>query len=230
MRYLKNNREWQLHLLMAMIGGIYGAYALEFRGAFGSAMTGNFLDVAGELARITIWSTTEEIPTLLLRIGAALIFGFAMVLCTMLKTRTKLPMQKVTLIIEAIGMILTVFIPMETEPILALYPIFFLSSFQWGTFSGVKEYGCATIFSTNNFRQCVTAWAEYTLTHQEKDRRKGSFYGMTILSFLIGGYLGTVSTEYFAAYGLLLGLLPLSFAFTRLENETRDRNKEKTKV
>lgn len=214
----KWDRQWMVHFLMTVVGGFFGTYALVMRGGvFASAQTGNFMEMMIEAAELLVDPEPGMVHILLIRFGTVVVFGGSMAISSLLTNHTKLPMKKVTLLVEAVGAVLTAFIPVEVEPILALYPIFFISSFQWGTFAGVPEYNCATIFSTNNFRQSVTGWTEYFVTSEVKYRRKAIFYTITILCFLMGAFGGAVLSLIFGPVSLLFSLLLLAAAWIVME-------------
>ena len=52
------------------------------------------------------------------------------------------------------------FLPAKMDPVKALYPIFFVTAFQWCVFKGANGYVSSTIFSTNNLKQTVLSAAE----------------------------------------------------------------------
>jgi len=60
------------------------------------------------------------------------------------------------------------------NPVLGLYPIFFAMAFQWCSFKGIGGYNSATVFSTNNLRQfvsAVTLFADEKKQEHERARR-----------------------------------------------------------
>ena len=72
------------------------------------------------------------------------------------------------------------------NPVLALYPMFFATAVQWLAFTGAAGYNSATIFSTNNLRQCFASLSEYLYEHKAEQKRKCIFYAGTLLCFHLG--------------------------------------------
>lgn len=191
---------------MTLVGGWLGAYAILLRGGnFGSAQTGNLIEM---MLDIVEWDLFD----LGVRLLAAVIFALALVLSTLLSHRAGLPMKTVTLLVEAAGMVVAALLPTDMNAVVALYPIFFISSFQWGTFNGAEGYSCSTIFSTNNLRQSVTAWVEYRVTGETTFRDKAVFYTQTVCCFLLGALLGGACSLRLGVRAMLLGLIPVGSA------------------
>jgi uncharacterized membrane protein YoaK (UPF0700 family) len=173
-----------LHLLMTFIGGYLGGYALLLRGGnFGNAQTGNLVEMMLDLVEGS-W------VDLLVRLGAMVLFALALVLSSLLQNHTKAPMTKLCILVDGVGAVLSALIPSTVDPVAALYPVFFLTAFQWGTFCGTEGYSCATIFSTNNLRQAVTGWTEWFATGDPAQRRKAQFFTATVTTFLLGALIG----------------------------------------
>ena len=77
-------------------------------------------------------------------------------------------------------------LPEEMDPVLALYPMFFATAVQWLAFTGAAGYNSATIFSTNNLRQCFASLSEYLYERKPEQKRKCAFYAGTLLCFHLG--------------------------------------------
>ena len=85
MRKLTDN-QWEvlMHWLLTLVGGFMGTYAvLLHAGNFGSAQTGNIMEMAADLISME-WSKV------LLRLIAFIIFGFGVVSAYLLTNYTKL--------------------------------------------------------------------------------------------------------------------------------------------
>ncbi len=72
---------------------------------------------------------------------------------------------------------------------LALYPIFFAMSVQWGAFNGAQGFNSSTIFSTNNTKQTSLALAHYLCEKDPMYLAKCWFYAATLLCFHLGATL-----------------------------------------
>ena len=195
-----------LHWTMSVVGGFLGTYAiLTHNGTFGSAETGNMMELAVEV-------TSLELDTVAVRLLAFLVFGAAIVISYLLTTYSKWNMRKLAIWIDAIGLLTTVFLPDSLDPIAGLYPIFFCAAFQWGTYCGAEGYNSASIFITNNYKQLLLAWTRY---FTEKDRKllaKAVLYSMTVISFFAGACIGCFSGYSWGKYGAFVCLIPLAAA------------------
>ena len=73
-----------------------------------------------------------------IRFLAFLIFGSAIVISYLLTNFTKLDMRKLVLWVDAAGLTVTAMMPEGMSAVVSLYPIFFCSAFQWGSYSGAS--------------------------------------------------------------------------------------------
>ena len=122
-----------LHWTMSVVGGFLGTYAiLTHNGTFGSAETGNMMELAVEV-------TSLELDTVAVRLLAFLVFGAAIVISYLLTTYSKWNMRKLAIWIDAIGLLTTVFLPDSLDPIAGLYPILFVQRFSGGRTAVQKD-------------------------------------------------------------------------------------------
>lgn len=195
-----------LHWTMSVVGGFLGTYAiLTHNGTFGSAETGNMMELAVEV-------TSLELDTVAVRLLAFLVFGVAIVISYLLTTYSKWNMRKLAIWIDAIGLLTTVFLPDSLDPIAGLYPIFFCAAFQWGTYCGAEGYNSASIFITNNYKQLLLAWTRYFIEKDRKLLAKAVLYSMTVISFFAGACIGCFSVYSWGKYGAFVCLIPLAAA------------------
>ena len=193
-----------LHWTMSVVGGFLGTYAiLTHNGTFGSAETGNMMELAVEV-------TSLELDTVAVRLLAFLVFGAAIVISYLLTTYSKWNMRKLAIWIDAIGLLTTVFLPDSLDPIAGLYPIFFCAAFQWGTYCGAEGYNSASIFITNNYKQLLLAWTRYFIEKDRKLLAKAVLYSMTVVSFFAGACIGCFSVYSWRKYGAAVCLIPLA--------------------
>ena len=206
MKWLRNETDTALHYNMCFIGGFLGAYALLLRGGnFGSAQTGNLIEAI-------ICGTQGNLAEFLIRLLALLIYGAALVAAYLLSKSYKGDVRPVCIIVEAAGIIIAAVLPGTLNPIVALYPIFCVTAFQWGIFAGAKGYNSATIFSTNNIKQMLLGWTEYIRTKDEKQRAKAAFYTITLVFFHSGVLFGCLAVRLWNVPAVLLCILPLGSA------------------
>ena len=205
-RIFQKELDMILHWNLTLVGGFLGTYAILLHaGNFGSAQTGNVMEMAAAL-------TGKNFAEVGIRFLAFLIFGSAIVISYLLTNFTKLDMRKLVLWVDAAGLTVTAMMPEGMSAVVSLYPIFFCSAFQWGSYSGASGYNSASIFTTNNFKQSLLAWTQFVLTKDPEFRRKGIMYTMTVLSFFVGACIGCVSVYTYGAYGAFIGFVPLIVA------------------
>ena len=196
-----------LHWNISLVGGFLGAYAILLHaGNFGSAQTGNLMEMGVELVSM-------EWFNVLLRLAALVLFGLGVASAYLLTNFTKINMRKLALWVDAAALALASMLPLEPA-LVGIYPIFFASAFQWGVYSGADGFNSATIFMTNNFKQSVLGWLQYGLTKDKEFKRKAILYTYTVISFFLGVVLGAWAVGQFGIYSAYVGFLPLAAART----------------
>ena len=214
-----------LHWNISLVGGFLGAYAILLHaGNFGSAQTGNLMEMGAELVSM-------EWFNVLLRLAALVLFGLGVASAYLLTNFTKINMRKLALWVDAAALALASMLPLEPA-LVGIYPIFFASAFQWGVYSGADGFNSATIFMTNNFKQSVLGWLQYGLTKDKEFKRKAILYTYTVISFFLGVVLGAWAVGQFGIYSAYVGFLPLAAARTfiavgtaPLESETPEQSR-----
>ena len=178
-------RDVQIHHLMAACGGFMGVYAIVSRmGVFGSAQTANLIELVCDILGRDPLEISYRVLALAIYIGA-------MVLFVVLEKRSSWDVKRVSIVIDLAAVAVSGFIPEGINPFAALYPVFFASSFQWCAFKGAGSYVSATIFSTNNLKQTVTAAVEACLSRRDGEAhdkmvQKALFFGGTLVCFHLG--------------------------------------------
>ena len=202
-RIFQKELDMILHWNLTLVGGFLGTYAILLHaGNFGSAQTGNIMEMAASLV-------AGEWYDVLLRFLALPLFGGGVVISYLLTNYTNINMRKLAIVVDAAGLVASSLLPLK--PVLVgLYPIFFCSAFQWGVYSSANGYNSATIFSSNNFKQAVLGWTQYFLTKDPEFKKKGILYTNTVLSFFIGACYGAVAVNAFAVRAAYLGFVPLA--------------------
>ena len=178
-------RDVQIHHLMAACVGFMGVYAIVSRmGVFGSAQTANLIELVCDILGRDPLEISYRVLALAIYIGA-------MVLFVVLEKRSSWDVKRVSIVIDLAAVAVSGFIPEGINPFAALYPVFFASSFQWCAFKGAGSYVSATIFSTNNLKQTVTAAVEACLSRRDGEAhdkmvQKALFFGGTLVCFHLG--------------------------------------------
>lgn len=210
-----------IHFIMAFCGGYFGIYAFVNRlNVFGSAQTANLIDLVRDIVG-------NDFVAALLRIGALCVFLGAMIFVTILEKKTKCNVKYIALYMECIIIFLLGCLPTDMPPLLALYPMFFMTAFQWCAFKGAQGYVCSTIFSTNNLKQTCCSITEYLLLDKEnvKERKekvkKASFFGGTIVSFQCGVVIGCIISLAVGIKSIWLCFIPVLIAFLLLSKDEK---------
>lgn len=200
-----------LHYIMSYIGGFLGVYTILLRGGnFGSAQTGNMIYL------VTGWFG-GSFQEMVIRVIALIIFTVSMIAAYLLPNYVKGDIRRTCIWVEIVGVVLAGFLPAEMNNVVALYPIFAVSAFQWGVFGGARGYNSATTFSTNNLKQMVLALTDYVRTKERKEKEKAVFYAATLLSFQIGVLGGFAAVREWQIAGIWSCLIPLGAALTLVE-------------
>lgn len=188
---------------MAAAGGFFGVYALLTRGGtFGSSETSN-------LIYLVVSGLDGTWGPALIRLGGTACYIAGIVFAVLLRRYGRRPQAQILSIsVDFAACLLLAWIPAETDPILALYPMFFATAVQWVSFSQAAGYNCATIFSTNNLRQFTEGVTEFLCTREAEQLRKLKFYGGTLACFHLGVAWGWWCTGQWGIAGIY-GCLPL---------------------
>lgn len=200
--------EVPLHYTMAVFGGFIGAYALLSRmQIFGSAQTANLIELICDI----LGKNPGEI---LIRIGALAVYVSAMALSVVLAKNINWNLKYISIGLDAAAVILLGFLPENMDPVEALYPVFFITAFQWCVFKGAKGYVSSTIFSTNNLKQTVLSFTEYLLLKEndevrKKKAEKAAFFGGTLFCFHAGVGVGYLLWLIYGIHSIWFGSIPL---------------------
>ena len=219
MNWIKKNKEELLHHNMAFIGGITGIYAITVRGGnFGGAQTSNLIELVFDFV-------SQDLFGFFVRILVLLVYAVSLVAAYLISTRFPGYKKYICLIVESVCGLLAGLIPAEVNPLLALCPIFTLSAFQWQIFTESKHYNSSTLFSTNNLKQMLLSWTNYTMHGDSEQKRKAFFFMRTLLTFHIGVVAGLFAVKFWNEKGIWFALLPMASAlYIYLLMEVKNQN------
>lgn len=199
----KSDCEELLHLCAASIGGFFGAYAILNRHEnFGSSATSNLIIIISDLLG-------NSLKDALIRFIAMAIYIFAIILTVIISNSTSINTKKLSVFFSSCAAVILCFLPEKMNYIISLYPIFFITAFQWNSFMGSGKLASSTIFSTNNLRVTVCGYVNYLMTKEKSHLETANYYALTLLFFHIG-----VVYEYF--FFVLLGTKSAVAAFLLL--------------
>lgn len=210
-----------IHFTMASCGGILGAYALFSRHlVFGSSQTANLIEL--------IFSLLGRNPAeLLIHLGALILYAGAVALSVILARKTRADIRFFSIFLEAAAVLISALIPVTVPSVIALYPVFFVTAFQWCAFKGANGFDSSTIFSTNNVKQTVLGLTEACLAKDQEtrsyQRRKALFFGSTLLFFHIGAAAEYLALQVFSLRAVWLCFLPLAVGFLLVTADCRGK-------
>lgn len=122
-----------------------------------------------------------------MRIGALLIYILSIMIATVLTYKSQWNLKHLVLYLEMICIVILGLFLKNIPPIIALYPCFFVTAFQWCIFKGAMGYTSSTIFSTNNIKQTVVSLTEYFLIqghhNQTRKTQKRLFFWWHFIMF-----------------------------------------------
>lgn len=222
---LKNN-EWRmtmnkkaelyLHSLMCTMGGFLGMYAILNRGDnLGSAQTANLLYI------ITTFLGHNTFEFLLRVLGMVLYFS-AIEIYVILVHKTSINVQRYSILVNMIGVIILCLIPVTADPVLGILPIFFMMATQWSVFHGNSEYASSTIFSTNNLRQTALALGEYYCDRDRKHLAKAKYFSNSLLWYHLGAVVSFLACDCWGIAACLLGFVPSVLGLLLTFEKTRN--------
>ncbi len=206
MKWVQRELDTVLHMLMSVAGGFFGGYAIFLsQGHFASAQTANLIG-------LVIDALQGSWPEMALRAGALLVYVASLAAAALVPHYVKGDMRCICILVELAGVAVLYAVPLNVSSLAALYPVFALTAFQWGTFHGARGFNCSTIFSTNNLKQAVDGCVEWIRTREKRQKEKCLFYGGTLLCFHLGVAAGCGAALRWQKDGIWALGLPLLLA------------------
>ncbi len=204
---LKTNNDELIHHVMSSVGGFLGAYALLNRHEnFGSSATSNMIIIISDILG-------HSFKESFIRIIALLIYVFSIVLFVTIKNKTSVNVRKLSIFLDGCCLVALAFLPADMDYIMSLYPIFFVTAFQWSSFINAGRFSSSTIFSTNNLRMAVSGFTSYCINKDESQLEQAKFFGLTLLYYHIWVIYSYISYKLFGIQSSFMGFLPLFAAF-----------------
>ncbi|MDD6577735.1 MAG: YoaK family protein [Lachnospiraceae bacterium] len=207
MKFIRRKRNLLLHLNMAFVGGGCAIYAIMLRGNFGQAQTANLTDL---VIRVILGDNWFEV---FYRFMAFLLFMTALAISHAMKWFLKpVRVEMICFLVEFACIMIAGLLPAEIPDMMGLWPIFFMTGFQWGVFAGAEGFNCSTIFCSNNCKQALFGWMDYFADHKRRSFEQGRFYTATVIFFYCGAvYLG-ILTHWLGIRSFFFQIFPLASA------------------
>lgn len=211
----ENKTDLYLHSIMCLIGGFIGGYAIINRcGNLGSAQTSN-------LIYVVLCLFGHNLNEFLLRVLGMILYFAAIEIYVYIEHKTTINVKRYGILVIILGCILINFIPVTSDPVIGLLPIFFMMSTQWSIFHGANGYNSSTIFSTNNFRQTALAIGNYICTKEKVQIAKAKFFANSLFWYHIGVALSFFACRSFNVHASLFCLIPAVISLLITYKETK---------
>lgn len=203
MNWIHNHKRALLHINLAFIGGLTGAYAILVRGGnFGAAQTMNLIEM---ILNFTKMNLTDAF----LRLAIFILYGLAIITAFLIGERFPSVKSYIALAVEAVCVWTAGIIPTSVHPLIALFPVFILNAYQWQAFTTPECYNSSTIFSTNNYKQTLLAWTRYHMSHDLAQKKRAWLFTNTLILFHLGVLVGYFAVKYIGAHGIWVAFIPL---------------------
>ena len=206
MKIISKNKEIILHSLMCSVGGLLAGYAILCRGNLGSAQTLNLIDI---MLGIVGRNRSEA----LLRVLGAVIYVLGIESYILIKEKTKINLQRYSVLTDMAGCILAAFIPPEAEHVVGIMPFFYILSIQWSVFRGTHGYNASTVFSTNNLYQLAHAASYAVMKKSSSELLRALYYLNTLFWFNANVVLSFFLVERFGTHASLFAFFYLVPAY-----------------
>lgn len=204
-------------MLLALVGGYLDIYSYLARGkVFANTQTGNLVLLGYNMAQ----GNLEKMIYYLLPIS---FFAFGVWLAKMIEYKVgegkHFDWLHVLLGIEIGILFIVMFIPEGKFNVVANIMVSFICGLQVQGFRKVNGNAYSTIMFTGNLKNVAERFAHYSITKEHEALENGKVYLGVILMFVIGGWLGALTTGEYAekAVGLINSVLVIVFVLLYLE-------------
>lgn len=204
-------------MLLALVGGYLDIYSYLARGkVFANTQTGNLVLLGYNMAQ----GNLEKMIYYLLPIS---FFAFGVWLAKIIEYKVGegkyFDWLHVLLGIEIGILFIVMFIPEGKFNVVANIMVSFICGLQVQGFRKVNGNAYSTVMFTGNLKNVAERFAHYSLTKEREALENGKVYLGIILMFVIGGWLGALTTGEYAekAAGLINSVLVIVFVLLYLE-------------
>lgn len=206
-------------MLLALVGGYLDIYCYLARGkVFANTQTGNLVLLGCNIAKGNIRKVIYYLLS---------IFSFITGVCSAklieykFKERQYFYWVHMTLGVEIIALFIVMFIPEGNFNFLANVMVSFVCGLQVQSFRKVNGKAYSTIMFTGNLRNLADQFSHYFITKERGALESGVVYLGIVIAFIIGGWLGTLTTNEYGvrAVGLINIVLVVVFVSLYLERK-----------
>ena len=148
-----------------------------------------------------------------MRVLSMLIYIVGLVLAAIAQRCIKRDLRRAVILAEALALLLVGLFPIPGDHLVALYPLFLISSIQWSFFCGAGGYICSSVFCTNNLKQCTLSLVNYCFERKHMHLSRCFFYGMSLLCYFTGVAIAGFTDRLFHLQSIWACLPPLVVSF-----------------
>lgn len=198
-------------MLLAMVGGYLDIYCYLARGkVFANTQTGNLVLLGYNIAQGNMHKVIYYLFS---------IFSFMTGVCSAkcieykFKEGRHLYWLHISLCIEMMALFIVMFIREGSLNVIANVIVSFVCGLQVQSFRKVNGKAYSTIMFTGNLKNLADHFSHYIITKEKASLENGSIYLGVTLAFVIGGWLGALTTDEYGvrAVGLVNIILALVF-------------------
>lgn len=210
-------------MLLALVGGYLDIYCYLARGkVFANTQTGNLVLLGCNIAQGNIRKVIYYLLS---------IFSFITGVCSAKFMEYKFKERKyfywvhLVLSVEIITLFIVMFIPEGSFNFLANMLVSFVCGLQVQSFRKVNGKAYSTIMFTGNLKNLADQFSHYFITKDHVALEGGLVYLGIIITFIIGGWLGTLTVDAYGvrAVGMINIILAIVFAILYLERKRLKR-------
>lgn len=209
-------------ILLAIVGGFLDAYTfIERGGIFANAQTGNIV-LLGVYAAQGKWGQA------LIPLPCILAFIIGVIVAEYLKNNSPylfiIDWKQAVLILEIIVLFGVGFIPSTIPDVVVNVIISFVTSVQVSSFRKLIDSPYATTMTTGNLRKASHAAYTAFMNKDHEEAIKSIRYFIIVFSFVVGGFLGGVTTSIIgirAIWGAVVVLICATIMFSIGERKSK---------
>lgn len=219
----KMSESLMIAMLLALVGGYLDIYSYLARGkVFANTQTGNLVLLGYHIAV----GNMQKVVYYLLAISSFICgIWVAKIIEYKFQEGESLHWLHMILIVEIMGLFIVMFLPENTWNILANMIVSFVCALQVQGFRKVNGKAYSTIMFTGNLKNLADHFAEYYIKRDQEALDGAKIYFGVISMFVIGGWLGALTTIAYKvkAVGLVNIILGIVFILLYLEKKALGR-------
>ncbi|WP_017415223.1 YoaK family protein [Clostridium tunisiense] len=204
----------RLGILLAIVGGFLDAYTYVGRGGiFANAQTGNIVLVSIEISKGQWIQALLHMPPILAFIAGVVVAE------TIKKSPPRFFIRdsvRTILLLEIVVLFIIGFVPNTVPNSFVTVTISFVASVQVATFRKLHAYPYSTTMSTGNLYFASQAAYVAVVNKDKKSALKALEYFTIIFSFIVGAFLGGLTTSYMGVKAIWGAAIVLVLAVTLL--------------